>query len=98
MSLADSLSFPHVNGELFKERLAFADFNRAMRDALLKCTEFDWSAISPAIFGSLFQGVMDPVERRQTGGHYTRKTRRGATQLLGSRPNQVPNDNPGAAK
>ena len=64
-------AFPHVNGELFKERLAFADFNRAMRDALLKCTEFDWSAISPAIFGSLFQGVMDPAERRQTGGHYT---------------------------
>lgn len=64
-------AFPHVNGELFKERLAFASFNRAMRDALLRCTEFDWSAISPAIFGSLFQGVMDPKERRQTGGHYT---------------------------
>ena len=41
-------AFPHVNGELFKERLAFASFNRAMRDALLRCTEFDWSAISPA--------------------------------------------------
>ncbi|NLN00434.1 MAG: class I SAM-dependent DNA methyltransferase [Lentisphaerae bacterium] len=64
-------AFPYVNGELFKERLAFAAFNRAMRDALMRCTEFDWSAISPAIFGSLFQGVMDPAERRQTGGHYT---------------------------
>ena len=64
-------AFPYVNGELFKERLGFADFNRAMRDALMACTNFDWSRISPAIFGSLFQGVMDPKERRQTGGHYT---------------------------
>ena len=64
-------AFPYVNGELFKERLGFADFNRAMHDALMVCTTFDWSRISPAIFGSLFQGVMDPKERRQTGGHYT---------------------------
>ncbi|MEI7946761.1 MAG: DNA methyltransferase [bacterium] len=64
-------AFPHVNGELFKERLAFANFNRAMRDALVTCTQFNWSKISPAIFGSLFQGVMEPKERRQTGGHYT---------------------------
>ncbi len=64
-------AFPYVNGALFSERLSFADFNRAMRDALLACTRFDWSRISPAIFGSLFQGVMDPRERRQTGGHYT---------------------------
>lgn len=64
-------AFPYVNGELFKERLGFADFSRAMRDALVACTNFNWSRISPAIFGSLFQGVMDPKERRQTGGHYT---------------------------
>ena len=42
-----------------------------MRNALLACTLFDWSRISPAIFGSLFQSVMDPKERRQIGGHYT---------------------------
>jgi hypothetical protein len=64
-------SFPYVNGELFRERLGFASFNRSMRDALMACTNFDWSRISPAIFGSLFQGIMDPKERRQTGGHYT---------------------------
>ncbi len=64
-------AFPYVNGELFKERLGFAAFNRSMRDALIACMAFDWSRISPAIFGSLFQGVMDPRERRQTGGHYT---------------------------
>ena len=64
-------AFPYVNGELFRERLGFADFNRDMRNALLACTRFDWSAISPAIFGSLFQAVMEPRERRQIGGHYT---------------------------
>jgi hypothetical protein len=64
-------TFPYVNGELFKERLGFASFNRSMHDALMACTNFDWSRISPAIFGSLFQGIMDPKERRQTGGHYT---------------------------
>jgi len=64
-------SFPYVNGDLFAERLGFADFNRDMRNALLACTRFDWSTISPAIFGSLFQAVMEPGERRQVGGHYT---------------------------
>ena len=64
-------SFRWVNGELFAENLGFADFNRDMRNALLACTHFDWSRISPAIFGSLFQAVMEPKERRQIGGHYT---------------------------
>ncbi len=64
-------TFRYVNGDLFSESLGFADFNRDMRDRLLACTSFDWSKISPAIFGSLFQGVMEPRERRQSGGHYT---------------------------
>lgn len=64
-------AFPYVNGDLYSEDLGFADFNSAMRDALLKCTDFDWSRISPAIFGSLFQAVMEPRARRQIGGHYT---------------------------
>ena len=64
-------AFPYVNGELFAEQLGFADFNSDMRNRLLACTRFDWSCISPAIFGSLFQGVMEPQERRQIGGHYT---------------------------
>lgn len=62
---------PYVNGELFSERLGFAAFTRDMRNALLACTRFDWSKISPAVFGSLFQAVMEPKERRQMGGHYT---------------------------
>jgi len=61
----------YVNGALFTGHLAFAEMNSAMRKALLACTEFDWSRISPAIFGSLFQGVMDAAERRAIGAHYT---------------------------
>ncbi len=64
-------SFQWVNGELFAEDLGFADFDGDTRNALLACTRFDWSRISPAIFGSLFQAVMEPKERRQIGGHYT---------------------------
>ena len=64
-------AFPFVNGDLFAENLRFADFNRDMRNALLAATRFDWSRISPAIFGSLFQSIMDEKERRQIGAHYT---------------------------
>jgi len=63
--------FPYVNGDLFNEHLGFADFNSDMRNALLACTRKDWSRISPAIFGSLFQSIMQPKARRQIGGHYT---------------------------
>lgn len=63
--------FPYVNGDLFAERLAWADFGDDARQALRRCCGFDWSQISPAIFGSLFQAVMEPKERRQIGGHYT---------------------------
>jgi len=64
-------NLPYVNGELFKEDLGFTNFTLAMRHALLQCCAFDWSAISPAVFGSLFQCVMEPKERRQVGAHYT---------------------------
>ena len=64
-------SLPYVNGELFRERLDFAAFNYDMRARLLACTEFNWSRISPAIFGSLFQSIMQPRERRHIGAHYT---------------------------
>ena len=71
-NLDESLAvFPYVNGELFAEHLRFADFNRDMRNSLLACTRFDWSQISPAIFGSLFQDVLQDRERRQFGEHYT---------------------------
>ena len=67
----DLAAFPYVNGALFAERLGFADFNRDMRNALVACCRFQWARISPAVFGSLFQGIMDDKERRQQGAHYT---------------------------
>ena len=67
----DLARFPHVNGELFAERLRPPAFNTAMRSALLDAGQFDWTAISPAIFGGLFQSVMEPADRRAQGAHYT---------------------------
>ncbi|MBK9441555.1 MAG: hypothetical protein IPN53_09650 [Comamonadaceae bacterium] len=48
-----------------------ADFDSAMREALLDACALDWSAISPAIFGSLFQSIMNSAARRNLGAHYT---------------------------
>ena len=64
-------AFPYVNGKLFEEALPIADFDSAMREALLDACALDWSAISPAIFGSLFQSIMDDKARRNLGAHYT---------------------------
>ena len=68
---AQLASFPYINGKLFEESLPMADFTAAMRDALLDACALDWSAISPAIFGSLFQSIMDAKARRNLGAHYT---------------------------
>jgi len=64
-------AFPYVNGRLFAEYLPQASFDKAMRETLLDCCELDWGGISPAIFGSLFQGIMDADVRRNLGAHYT---------------------------
>ena len=64
-------AFPYVNGRLFEEPLPIADFDAATREALLDACALDWSAISPAIFGSLFQSIMDAKARRHLGAHYT---------------------------
>lgn len=73
-NLDDTLTrFPYINGKLFEERLPFASFDSHMRAALLYCCALDWSGISPAIFGSLFQNIIDetPNARRNLGAHYT---------------------------
>ncbi len=64
-------AFPYVNGKLFEEMLPLAAFDSKMRESLLSCCALDWSMISPAIFGSMFQAVMNPKERRNLGAHYT---------------------------
>lgn len=63
--------FAYINGKLFEETLPMADFSTAMREALLDACALDWSAISPAIFGSLFQSIMNEKARRNLGAHYT---------------------------
>lgn len=71
-TLDEELSkFPYVNGGLFAETITMPSFNAQMRDRLLEACAFDWSMISPAIFGSLFQSVMDKDARRHLGAHYT---------------------------
>ncbi|VTZ25070.1 DNA methyltransferase [Methylocella tundrae] len=64
-------AFRYVNGSLFAEHLRTADFDRDMREILIECCALDWSRISPAIFGALFQSVMIPALRRNLGAHYT---------------------------
>jgi hypothetical protein len=64
-------AFPYINGRLFAEALPMADFTATMREALLDACALDWSAISPAIFGSLFQSIMNEEARRNLGAHYT---------------------------
>ncbi len=67
----DLAAFPYVNGKLFEEQLPPAAFDSKMREALLDLCALDWSVISPAIFGSLFQSIMDEKARRNLGAHYT---------------------------
>lgn len=63
--------FPYVNGRLFEERLRLAGFDAKMRATLLDCAALDWSGVSPAIFGAMFQSVMHKEARRNLGAHYT---------------------------
>ena len=67
----DLVRFPHVNGALFAGPLRIPAFDAVMRRILLNACRLDWSGISPAIFGALFQSVMAPKERRAQGAHYT---------------------------
>jgi len=67
----DLAQFPYVDGDLFKDRLPIPSFDATMRSLLIDVLDFGWDAISPAIFGSLFQSVMDKKERRSQGAHYT---------------------------
>ncbi len=67
----DLAAFPYINGDLFAERLRVPSFNSKMRALLLEACAFNWNAISPAIFGALFQSVMSDTERRKAGAHYT---------------------------
>lgn len=77
----DLARFQYVNGDLFAERLPVPAFDAKMRKLLIEACEFKWDAISPAIFGALFQSVMDKAERRKKGAHYT--TEQNILKLIG---------------
>jgi hypothetical protein len=66
--------FPYVNGALFADRLDTPSFTKAMRGILLECCYFDWSEISPAIFGTMFQAIIHGIKRDELGAHYTSET------------------------
>lgn len=64
-------AFPYVNGGLFREQIEVPVLNAKARNILLDCGRLVWSEISPVIFGSMFQSVMNPEERHEIGAHYT---------------------------
>lgn len=64
-------AFPYVNGGLFSEKCRIPALNARARDILLECGRLQWSEISPVIFGSMFQTVMNPETRHEAGAHYT---------------------------
>jgi hypothetical protein len=64
-------AFAYINGDLFKEVLQVATFDSRMRATLLDCCAVNWGAVSPAIFGALFQSIMNEEARRNLGAHYT---------------------------
>lgn len=68
---ADLQAFPYINGGLFADPIRTPAFTSEMRQALLTAMVLDWREVSPAIFGSMFQGVMDAHQRRNLGAHYT---------------------------
>ena len=71
-NLDEQLSaFAYINGKLFEETLQVASFDRKMRSTLFDCCALNWGAVSPAIFGALFQSIMDEKARRNLGAHYT---------------------------
>ncbi|MDR3211569.1 MAG: class I SAM-dependent DNA methyltransferase, partial [Planctomycetota bacterium] len=63
--------FPRLTGDCFSPGVIPTYFSTSVRQLLLDCCHFDWRGISPGIFGSLFQGVMDRLRRRELGAHYT---------------------------
>ena len=63
--------FPYVNGGLFREKIRIPEFNARGRNILLECGRLEWNQISPIIFGSMFQAVMDPKTRHDMGAHFT---------------------------
>ena len=69
----DLKAFPYTNGGLFEEDIEIPQFTEELRAALLQnaSLDFDWSEISPTIFGAVFESTLNPETRRSGGMHYT---------------------------
>jgi len=77
------MQFAYINGRLFEENTRIPSFDAELRKVLLECAALNWSGISPAIFGAMFQGVLEEhnpdgadstnrkASRREFGAHYT---------------------------
>nr|MCW1092042.1 BREX-1 system adenine-specific DNA-methyltransferase PglX [Streptococcus anginosus] len=68
------LAFPYVNGGMFAEnKLEIPNFTDELRELILEhaSSNFDWSEISPTIFGAVFESTLNPETRRSGGMHYT---------------------------
>lgn len=65
--------FPYINGGLFEQSITIPPFSEAARTLLLQeaSARFDWSGISPTIFGAVFESTLNPATRRAGGMHYT---------------------------
>jgi len=64
-------AFRYINGGLFADVIEMPDFDAPLRLLLLSAARVDWSQVSPAIFGAMFQGVLEDDERHDLGAHYT---------------------------
>ncbi len=69
----DLAAFPYTNGGLFAEEIDVPQFTDELRQTLLEqaSLNFDWSGISPTIFGGVFESTLNPETRRSGGMHYT---------------------------
>ena len=70
---ADLQAFPYTNGGLFEEEIEIPQFTEELKETLLRnaSLDFDWSEISPTIFGAVFESTLNPETRRSGGMHYT---------------------------
>lgn len=65
-------AFPYVNGGLFSdENIVIPKITQELKDTLAEAAKFDWSKISPTIFGAVFESTLNPETRRAGGMHYT---------------------------
>ena len=69
----DLKAFPYTNGGLFAEEIEIPQFTEELKQTLLQnaSLDFDWSEISPTIFGAVFESTLNPETRRSGGMHYT---------------------------